>query len=87
MLDNLVRYFEAALPRLQGDEVPLEQEMQLVEAYLGIYRVRMGNRLDYQVELPAGLAQARIPTMLLLTLVENALKHGVGPMVEGGFIV
>ncbi len=86
MLHNLGRYFEAALPRLQGDEVPLEQEMQLVEAYLGIYRMRMGQRLSYEVELPAELAQARIPTMLLLTLVENALKHGVDPVVEGGFI-
>jgi hypothetical protein len=86
MLDNLMRYFEAALPRLQGEEVPLAQEMQLVEAYLGIYRVRMGARLNYEIELPDELAQARIPTMLLLTLVENALKHGIDPVVEGGFI-
>jgi LytS/YehU family sensor histidine kinase len=86
MLDNLVRYFEAAAPRLRESEVPLERELQLVEAYLGIYRARMGQRLAYQVDRQEDLAQVRIPTMILLTLVENALKHGVGPAVEGGFI-
>ncbi len=86
MLDNLIRYFEAALPRLRESEVPLAQEMQLVDAYLAIYRVRMGARLSYEVACPEDLAQARIPAMTLLTLVENALKHGVNPAVEGGFI-
>ena len=86
MLDNLIRYFEATLPRQRQDEAPLEEEMRLVEAYLGIYRVRMGNRLGFEVVLPRNLALQRVPTMMLLTLVENALKHGVNPIVEGGFI-
>ena len=86
MLDNLLRYFEAASPRLHEGEVPLAQELQLVEAYLAIYRARMGSRLVYSVDAPEGLAQERIPAMMLLTLVENALKHGVGPAVEGGCI-
>lgn len=86
MLDNLIRYFEAALPRLRDSEVPLAQEMELVRAYLAIYRARMGARLTYEVELPAELGSMRIPSMMLLTLVENALKHGLSPMVEGGFI-
>jgi signal transduction histidine kinase len=86
MLDNLLRYFEAASPRLHEGEVPLAQELQLVEAYLAIYRARMGPRLAYSVDAPAVLAQERIPAMMLLTLVENALKHGVGPAVEGGCI-
>jgi hypothetical protein len=86
MLDNLLRYFEAASPRLHEGEVPLAQELQLVEAYLAIYRARMGPRLAYSVDAPDALAQERIPAMLLLTLVENALKHGVGPAVEGGCI-
>lgn len=86
ILDNLIRYFEAALPRLQQDEAVLSEEMRLIEAYLGIYRVRMGTRLAYEVALPADLAEVRVPTMMLLTLVENALKHGVNPVVEGGFV-
>jgi signal transduction histidine kinase len=86
MLDNLMRYFAAALPRLRQDEAPLAEEMQLIDAYLGIYRVRMGARLGYEVALPKNLADIRVPTMMLLTLVENALKHGVNPVVEGGFI-
>ncbi|HEY1874758.1 MAG TPA: histidine kinase [Steroidobacteraceae bacterium] len=87
MLDNLMRYFTAALPQLRQEEAPLAEEMRLIDSYLGIYRVRMGGaRLAYQVTLPKNLANVRVPTMMLLTLVENALKHGVGPVVEGGFI-
>lgn len=87
MLDNLMRYFTAALPQLRQEEAALEDEMRLIDSYLGIYRVRMGGaRLAYEVALPKNLAKMRVPTMMLLTLVENALKHGVGPVVEGGFI-
>ncbi|HUN76934.1 MAG TPA: histidine kinase [Steroidobacteraceae bacterium] len=86
MLDNLIRYFEAALPRLRAGEVLLSEELQLVEAYLAIYQMRMGKRLSYQIDLQEGLERSTIPSMLLLTLVENALKHGVGPTVEGGLI-
>ena len=86
MLDNLIHYFEAALPQLRQDEASLAEEMQLIDAYLGIYRVRMGSRLGYEMVVPRELAAQRVPTMMLLTLVENALKHGVNPLVEGGFI-
>jgi hypothetical protein len=86
MLDNLMRYFTAALPQLRQEEAPLAEEMRLIDSYLGIYRVRMGARLAYEVALPKNLANLRVPTMMLLTLVENALKHGVSPIVEGGFI-
>jgi hypothetical protein len=86
LLDNLIRYFTAALPRLSENEVPLAQEMQLVDAYLAIYRARMGTRLEYEIAVPEELAQRRVPSMMLLTLVENSLKHGVSPAVEGGVI-
>jgi signal transduction histidine kinase len=86
MLDNLMRYFSAALPNLRRDEAPLAEEMRLIDAYLGIYRVRMGARLGYEVALPEDLADMRVPTLMLLTLVENALKHGVNPTIGGGFI-
>ncbi|HTV49795.1 MAG TPA: histidine kinase [Steroidobacteraceae bacterium] len=86
MLDNLIRYFEAALPRMRESEVTLTQELELVEAYLSIYRTRMGSRLVYELDAPEELGGIRIPSMMLLTLVENALKHGVSPTVEGGLI-
>ena len=86
MLDNLIRYFSAALPNLRRDEVPLAEEMQLIDAYLGIYRVRMGARLGYEIALPKELADVCVPSLMLLTLVENALKHGVNPTIGGGFI-
>ena len=86
MLDNLLRYFSAALPNLRRDEAPLAEEMRLIEAYLGIYRVRLGTRLGYEVALPKNLADVCVPSLMLLTLVENALKHGVNPTIEGGFI-
>jgi signal transduction histidine kinase len=87
MLDHLIRYFEAALPRLRETEVPLAQELELVEAYLAIYQTRLGARLRYQVAAPEGLGMLKIPSMMLLTLVENAVKHGVSPAVEGGLIL
>lgn len=86
MLDNLMRYLDAALPKLHRDECPLGEEMQMIDAYLGIYRMRMGVRLSYEVSFPPELASIRVPTMMLLTLVENALKHGINPTLEGGFI-
>jgi two-component sensor histidine kinase len=86
LLDNLIRYFEAALPKLSDSEVPLAQELELVDAYLAIYRARMGTRLDYEIVVPEDLAERRVPSMMLLTLVENALKHGVSPAVAGGVI-
>jgi two-component sensor histidine kinase len=86
LIDNLMQYFAAALGRLRQEEATLADEMQLVDAYLGIYRVRMGSRLSYDLVLPQELERARVPTMILLTLVENALKHGVNPAVEGGHI-
>jgi len=86
LLDHLRRYFEAALPRLRGNEVALCEELELVEAYLAIYRARMGARLTYEIDLAEGLKHHKVPSMMLLTLVENALKHGVSPTVEGGRI-
>jgi signal transduction histidine kinase len=86
MLDNLMRYFSEALPRLREDESSLAEELELIDAYLRIHQIRMGNRLAYELRAPAELRGARVPTMMLLTLVENALKHGIHPTVEGGRI-
>lgn len=86
MLADLLRYLEQALPQLREQDQTLASEAELVRAYLAVQGVRMGARLRYEIAVPAGLAQARVPAMLLLTLVENALKHGLQPLAEGGLI-
>jgi signal transduction histidine kinase len=86
MLENLRRYFAAALPRVNDDVVTLGDEVQLIDSYLAIFQMRMGARLTYRVDVPASLKPLRIPPLILLTLVENALKHGVTPLIEGGSI-
>lgn len=86
MLADLLRYLESALPRLRDDAPTLEREMEVVRAFLGVHQVRMGSRLHVEFDMPAELGQRVVPPMMLLTLVENALKHGLQPLLEGGCI-
>jgi two-component sensor histidine kinase len=86
MIEHLMRYLSEALPRLRQEETSLAEELQLVDAYLRIHQIRMGTRLSYELLVPDILGAERIPTMMLLTLVENAIQHGVNPTVEGGSI-
>ena len=86
MLDDLMRYFTVALPQMRERDSTVERETTLAEAYLNIQRIRMGRRLSFEISLPDSLRHARMPPMMLLTLVENAVKHGLGPLPEGGFI-
>lgn len=86
MLADLLRYLQEALPRLRETESTLGQEIELVRAFLDVHGVRMGPRLRYDIVMPETLAQLPVPPMLLLTLVENALKHGLQPLPEGGCI-
>jgi hypothetical protein len=86
MLDSLVRYFTGALPSLRQETCTLAEEATLIGAYLDIHRQRMGSRLGYAVVFPPEILVLRVPSMMLLTLVENAIKHGLSPVLEGGFI-
>jgi signal transduction histidine kinase len=86
LLADLGRYLEEALPRLRESETTLAREAELVRAFGAIHQVRMGARLQMQIDIPPALAECRLPPMLLLTLVENALKHGLAPLPEGGSI-
>jgi signal transduction histidine kinase len=84
MLDNLMRYFAAALPQMRASESTLEREVELTAAYLRIQQIRMGRRLVFDIEVPHALRDAALPPMVLLTLAENAVKHGLAPLREGG---
>jgi hypothetical protein len=86
MLVDLTRYLRASLSRTRGRTTTVGQELDLVRAYLDIYKVRMGERLRYTLEVPEKLKEAPFPPMLVQPVVENALKHGLEPKVEGGEI-
>ena len=86
MLDSLMQYLRAALPRLREDDATLADEFDHVTAYLDILRIRMGDRLRHSVEAPAEVRAIPFPSMMLITLVENAIKHGLAPKPEGGSI-
>jgi hypothetical protein len=86
MLADLLRCLESVLPRLRDDTPTLEREVEVVRAFLGVHQVRMGRRLQVDIDVPADLRQRVVPPMMLLTLVENALKHGLQPLLEGGSI-
>ena len=86
LVDNLLRYLMAALPKLRNGESSLEDETELIQAYLRIQQVRMGVRLSYDITIPNALKSLRVPSVMLLTLVENAIKHGIGPAADGGCV-
>lgn len=79
LLTQLVRYLRHAMPKLRRPMSTLQQEFELADAYLQIARMRMGGRLTTKVELPDSLHDVPFPPLILQTLVENALKHGVEP--------
>ena len=86
MLDNLVRYLRAALPRMREEQSTLAQEAELVQSYLAVLKIRMGARLRYSIDVPPALGDQPFPPMMLLTLAENAIKHGLNPSSTGGSI-
>jgi len=86
MLSSLINYLRAALPTMREPGSTLAREIELVRSFLTILQMRMGERLQFSVDAPAELSEARVPPMVLPTLVENAIKHGLSPLPEGGRI-
>jgi len=86
MQKNLIQYLRAALPQMREGSTTLGKEVQLCRAYLEILKFRMEDRLQYTVTVPQGLMSAQFPPMMLQSLVENSIKHGLEPKPEGGAI-
>jgi signal transduction histidine kinase len=86
MLRDLTDYLRSALPQMRQPESTLGRELALARAYLNVQRIRMGRRLHVEIDVPDPLADAALPPMMLVTLVENAIKHGIGPKPEGGTV-
>ncbi len=85
MQQSLIRYLRSAMPQMRdGGRPTLGQQVTLSSAFLEIMAVRMEERLQPVVNVPEGLKSAVFPSMMLQTLVENAVKHGLEPKAEGG---
>src|ERR1700704_4043364 len=85
MQQSLIRYLRSAMPQMrEGRRPTLGQQIDLCSAFLEIMAVRMEGRLQSVVIVPEGLKSAVFPSMMLQTLVENAIKHGLEPKPEGG---
>ena len=85
-LDSLIDYLRATLQASRATHHSLQNEFDRPGDYLALMQVRMGPRLTYTLELPAEMADQLVPTLLLQPLVENAIKHGLEPKIEGGSV-
>jgi sensor histidine kinase YesM len=81
MLASLIAYLKAAVPQMRTDLTTLGQELAMVSHYLSIMQMRMGSRLRWSLSLPTDLAKCKIPPLIVITLVENAVQHGIDPMM------
>jgi signal transduction histidine kinase len=86
VLGSLIAYLRAAMPKLGNVDATLAGELALVRAYLELMHLRMPDRLSFEIDVSADLAGERFPSMALLTLVENAIRHGIDPSETGGRI-
>jgi two-component system LytT family sensor kinase len=86
MLERLSDLLRLTLDRIGTQYVRLKDELDFIEKYLEIERARFGDRLEVHFEVGSGVLDAPVPTLLLQPLVENAVRHGIGPRVSGGRI-
>lgn len=86
MLENFIAYLRGSLASSRTTNGTLAQEVKLLTHYLELLKIRMGNRLSFEIDVePALLAEPMAP-MLLQPIIENAIRHGLEPKVEGGFV-
>ena len=84
MLDDLIAYLRAALPHLRESTSTVGREVDLARAYLDIMRVRLGHRLEVEIDVPDAVRTLPLPAMMLLPLVDHALVHGLQPANDAG---
>ncbi|MFC1884676.1 sensor histidine kinase [Thermodesulfobacteriota bacterium] len=86
MLEDLIHYLRTTLSKTRDAVTTIGEEMQIVEAYLKIFKVRMGERLEYNISIPDEIKNIEFHPMLIQPLVENAIRHGLEPEIKGGEI-
>lgn len=84
LLDHLIAFLRSTLAASRAQEHTLADEFERTADYLALMKIRMGERLSTELQLPPELAPVAVPTLLLQPLVENAIKHGLEPHVAGG---
>jgi sensor histidine kinase YesM len=87
IVGRLATLLRASLDTSANSLIPLHQEIAIVEDYLDIERVRLGDKLRTRVEVPVELRETKVPPMSVQSLVENAVKHGITPQSESGNLV
>jgi two-component sensor histidine kinase len=86
ILENLIRYLRGTLRRTRNTRYKLADESELIQALLNIASIRIGPRLRHRVNLSDSIGSALLPPLLLQPLVENAIRHGIEPAIDGGEI-
>ena len=86
MHNNFKQYLKTTLNKTRSNITTIGQEVELIKAYLEIFKVRMGKRLSYSVEADNEIKDLPFPSMLIQPIVENAIKHGLEPKIDGGEI-
>lgn len=89
MQRSLIQYLRQVLPQIRDSAGanPLGREADMVASYLALLKMRMEERLDFKINISEGLRSAAFPPLILQTLVENAIKHGLEPKTEGGCLI
>ena len=87
MLQHLIAFLRGALPDMRGHDTTLGREADLCKDYLAIMQIRMEDRLTAAIDIPEALRGLSFPPMMLQSLVENSIKHGLEPKPEGGALI
>lgn len=86
VMDTLVAFLESAAPALRRDDWTVGQELDLVQLYLDILSYRFGATLTHRIDVPPACRSQRLPALVLATLVENAVRHGLAPKQDAGHV-
>jgi two-component sensor histidine kinase len=86
MIAGLSDFLRRVIEDHNRQEVPLSEEVEYLQKYLDIQKVRFANRLAVQLEVPSDLLQSQVPSLILQPMVENAIKHGIAKWAQGGEI-
>src|SRR5262249_10527939 len=86
MIVGLSEFLRRASENSHRSQVALQEEVEYLQRYVEIQKVRFGDRLQVSVDIPPELMRAQVPNLLLQPLVENAIKHGIARRVAGGSV-
>jgi sensor histidine kinase YesM len=86
MLENFIHYLRGSLAASRATNGTFEQERKLLNHYLDLIKIRMGDRLEFSIDIESSVLQEPLAPMLLQPVIENAIRHGLEPKIEGGFV-